>query len=266
MAAAGEWIQRRTDKNDFVFYVIEAEQPNWLPAFLYFAKREGYNLPYTQVRPEELAHLRATLPLSGRRPLLFCPSVLLGALGETLPSLGLKLDESPSVGALYLLETPPRELQALHSEPSPERGFEARAALSPALKPRHADRDFPRGNATADLRRGALGQALFDVFGEAEEEARSTHKAPFARTEERRVVFGVSLLFFPGAADDRGDHRYLSVRETVELSFEHDVGRVPVAVKEIDARTNVDEPRREGDRLANLGGSVGLEPPQKRLG
>jgi hypothetical protein len=107
MVQAGEWIRLRTHRGDFVFYVLADESPDWLPALLYFAKREGYNLPYPDL--EKLPVLE--VPFAGRyeRFLVFCPGSMLPWLRDELNPLGTLLAETGSVGALYALEPPKKK-------------------------------------------------------------------------------------------------------------------------------------------------------------
>jgi hypothetical protein len=103
LAAAGDWIQVRTHPDDFVLYLLPNDEGGWLPAFLYFAKREGYNLPVEQFGGTRLASLIARLNLGSRRLVVFCPSDLMTPLPRKLSTLTL-LDTSPNIGSLLLLE------------------------------------------------------------------------------------------------------------------------------------------------------------------
>ena len=53
----GRWIQERTDPRDFVVYVVTGDEGNWNPEYLYFAKRDGYNLWRGRLTRQDLATL-----------------------------------------------------------------------------------------------------------------------------------------------------------------------------------------------------------------
>ncbi len=58
----GEWIRDHTSRDDYVIYVFDGTVDDWNPAFLYFARRDGYNLPLRQATPERLAGLAERTP------------------------------------------------------------------------------------------------------------------------------------------------------------------------------------------------------------
>jgi hypothetical protein len=101
----GDWIRERTEADDFVVYVLDTEdRRDWNPVFLYFAKRDGYNLSHKRVSPRVLSSIRARFAPQYRRVLLFCPSGLEPELRERLAAArAAPLDTGPP-GFLYLLE------------------------------------------------------------------------------------------------------------------------------------------------------------------
>jgi hypothetical protein len=104
MARCGDWIRLETHEDDFVFYLVGSEEADWLPAFLYFAKREGYNLAYTGFESTNLRKISRKSGIAGRRLLVFCPESLEPLLAKPLRSLATRLEVAPGIGGLYLLD------------------------------------------------------------------------------------------------------------------------------------------------------------------
>ena len=75
---------------------------------------------------------------------------------------------------------------------------------------------------------------------------------PVVGLQDRADAVQVGVLLARGP-QDRGHERDLAVREAVELGREHDVGRVLVAVEEVDAAPDVGDAGRVAERLGQLG-------------
>jgi len=104
MAEAGDWIRLETHPDDFVFYLVGSEEVDWLPAFLYFAKREGYNLAYTGFDANTLLKVSRKPGVSGRRLLVFCPESLEPVVAKQLRALSTPLEVAPGIGGVYVLD------------------------------------------------------------------------------------------------------------------------------------------------------------------
>jgi hypothetical protein len=101
-SAAGEWLQAQTASGDFILYLVDGPERDYSPAFLYFARRDGYNL----WRPEELTRakldeIRGAYGPRYRRLLLFCPRGLARAAGPRLRSLGAPIVGEGDAGRLF---------------------------------------------------------------------------------------------------------------------------------------------------------------------
>jgi hypothetical protein len=98
--ARGEWVQKRSSPDDFVIWVVGGDDDNWNPAFLYFAKRDGYNLNRSHL---ERATLRALYErFAGRgRVLLFSSD---RTEDEQIESLGAHPVAADKARRLYLVE------------------------------------------------------------------------------------------------------------------------------------------------------------------
>jgi hypothetical protein len=59
LRARGEWIHAHTSRDDYVVYLIDGDTDDWDPAYLYFAGREGRNLPLGRATGAELAAVGA---------------------------------------------------------------------------------------------------------------------------------------------------------------------------------------------------------------
>jgi hypothetical protein len=108
IASNGTWIQEHSQAGDFVVYILETRDfEDWNPVFLYFAKRDGYNLPMRRVKPRVLANLYTRYAPHYARFLIFCPASLHDTLWKRLESLDATLFEAGPNGILYRLEKPP---------------------------------------------------------------------------------------------------------------------------------------------------------------
>jgi hypothetical protein len=101
-ATAGQWLQGQTASGDFILYLVDGPERDYSPAFLYFARRDGYNL----WRPEELSRgkhdeIRSTYGPRYRRLLLFCPRGLARAAGPRLRALAPPIVGEGDAGRLY---------------------------------------------------------------------------------------------------------------------------------------------------------------------
>lgn len=101
----GAWIRERTSTDDFVVYVLDTEdRRDWNPVFLYFAKRDGYNLSHKRVIPRVLSSIVARFGPQYRRILVFCPEQLRVELEERLEVSGAVLVDAGPPGYLYRLD------------------------------------------------------------------------------------------------------------------------------------------------------------------
>ena len=67
----GEWIRDHTSPDDYVIYVFDGTVDDWNPAFLYFARRDGYDLPGSLATPSRLSEIGALAQRRFRRVLVF---------------------------------------------------------------------------------------------------------------------------------------------------------------------------------------------------
>jgi hypothetical protein len=111
LVAAGDWIQGRTGPRDFVVYVVD-DHENWNPAYLYFAKRDGFNIHLHSLSHRSLAGIRAAFFAGHARLFVFCPEPFLRTCAGRLKvsSPGFAPSEDP--GSLYELPAPPRDASA----------------------------------------------------------------------------------------------------------------------------------------------------------
>ncbi len=101
----GDWIRERTSADDFVVYVLDtADRRDWNPVFLYFAKRDGYNLSHKRVNTRVLSSVLARFGPRYRRVLLFCPVELRPELKSRLGAAGAVLIDAGPAGYLYRLD------------------------------------------------------------------------------------------------------------------------------------------------------------------
>ncbi len=107
IASNGEWIQYHTGPDDFVVYILDTVDPtDWNPVFLYFAKRDGYNLPRRKVKKRNLEEIIQRFSSRYERILVFCPMDLHERMSPRLESVGAELREVGPNGMLYQLATP----------------------------------------------------------------------------------------------------------------------------------------------------------------
>jgi hypothetical protein len=102
--AEGEFIRDSTREDDFVVYLMESEDfEDWNPVFLYFAKRQGYNLTTRRFarRPEILAAIEERHHRGPGRFLFFCPAGVTARFEPILESLAARLLEAGPAGRLY---------------------------------------------------------------------------------------------------------------------------------------------------------------------
>jgi len=67
----GQWIQAHTDRHDFVVYVVVEAEGNWNPEYLYFARRQGFNLWRGRLTRSDLAELYVRFAGAYRRLFIF---------------------------------------------------------------------------------------------------------------------------------------------------------------------------------------------------
>jgi hypothetical protein len=102
--AEGEFIRDATRVDDFVVYLMESEDfEDWNPVFLYFAKRQGYNVTTRRFarRPEILAAIEKRHHRGPGRFLFFCPAGVTARFEPILESLAARLLEAGPAGRLY---------------------------------------------------------------------------------------------------------------------------------------------------------------------
>jgi hypothetical protein len=105
--AEGAFIRDSTREDDFVVYLVESEDfEDWNPVFLYFAKRQGYNVTSRRFarRPEILASIEKRHHRGAGRFLFFCPAPATARFEPILESRGARLLEAGPAGRLYLLD------------------------------------------------------------------------------------------------------------------------------------------------------------------
>lgn len=73
-AAAGALIRAHTPEDAFVVYVID--EADWDPSYLYYARREGYNLAVEEFRPQYLLDITSRFATEGQPVYLYVPSNL----------------------------------------------------------------------------------------------------------------------------------------------------------------------------------------------
>jgi len=106
IAANGKWIQEHSGARDFVVYLLDSEDGrDWNAVFLYFARRDGYNLTRPRVKRKVLANVYARYASGYQRFLIFCPEPLVW-LAPRLESFGARLLEAGPRGRLYQIEGP----------------------------------------------------------------------------------------------------------------------------------------------------------------
>jgi hypothetical protein len=72
LVEAGTFIAQETRPRDFVVYVVD-DHENWNPAYLYFAKRDGYNLRLHGLSHKSVEAIRSSFLPGHDRLLVFCP-------------------------------------------------------------------------------------------------------------------------------------------------------------------------------------------------
>jgi hypothetical protein len=100
LVVAGEWIRLETNAEDFIAYIVD-DLENWNPAYLYFAKRDGYNLHAYQIA--SLPTLRQLYGGGHRRFLVFCPADRVEELSPRLEAIGASQVGLGPSGTLFCL-------------------------------------------------------------------------------------------------------------------------------------------------------------------
>lgn len=101
--AAGAWLRTQTDPADFVVFVHRSESLSWNPAYLYFAKREGYNLVASRISRAALDDVALRFGDRYRRLFVFAPAFTGEEPVRALDALGLPVAAEGPAGRLYLL-------------------------------------------------------------------------------------------------------------------------------------------------------------------
>ena len=97
----GRWIQSHTGKGDFVIYVLA--QYTWAPTYLYFAKRDGFNLSVANLSLSHVEEIRRTYGSKYRTLYLYVPHELEDQVGA-MPALhAVRIVRDPDRGSLRQL-------------------------------------------------------------------------------------------------------------------------------------------------------------------
>jgi hypothetical protein len=105
IAARGEAIREWTTPADFVVYLVDSEPEDWNPAYLYFAKRDGYNIPRSDFSAATLMRVYRSYEPRYRRVFVACPTRP-RILCLRLEGWGLPLAAAGLSGRLYRMEEP----------------------------------------------------------------------------------------------------------------------------------------------------------------
>ena len=106
VAARGEAIREWTDPADFVIYLVDSEPEDWNPSYLYFAKRDGYNVPRSDFSAATLVSVYRSYERRYRRVFVACPTRP-RILSLRLEGWGFPLAAAGASGRLYRMEEPP---------------------------------------------------------------------------------------------------------------------------------------------------------------
>jgi hypothetical protein len=101
--AAGAWLRTQTDPADFVVFVHRSENLSWNPAYLYFAKREGYNLVASRISRPALDDVTRRFGAHYERLFVFAPAFAGAEPVRALDALGLPVAAEGPAGRLYRL-------------------------------------------------------------------------------------------------------------------------------------------------------------------
>jgi hypothetical protein len=105
IAARGESIRAWTDPADFVVYLVDSEPEDWNPAYLYFAKRDGYNVPRSDFSAATLTRVHLRYGRRYQRVFVACPTRP-RILSLRLEGWGLPLAAAGASGRLYQMTAP----------------------------------------------------------------------------------------------------------------------------------------------------------------
>jgi hypothetical protein len=113
LADRGAFLAGSTDPDDFVVYVLGRRADNWEPSYLYFARRDGYNLVRSHLTYARLAELQRKFAPTHRCFLVFSPAAWVDDVNERLLALGARVvANDDELGRLYRLDPawlrPPR--------------------------------------------------------------------------------------------------------------------------------------------------------------
>jgi hypothetical protein len=86
--ARGAWVREHTRPDDFVIFVTEPAATSWNPEHLYYAQRDGYNLPRRVVNDRALSELERRFRGRYGRVLVFVPQAGRDNLTRDLVSSG----------------------------------------------------------------------------------------------------------------------------------------------------------------------------------
>ena len=105
IAARGEALQAWTAPTDFVVYLVDSEPEDWNPSYLYFAKRDGYNIPRADFSAAMLMHVYGSYERRYQRIFVACPARP-RILSLRLEGWGLPLAAAGPSGRLYRMIDP----------------------------------------------------------------------------------------------------------------------------------------------------------------
>lgn len=97
----GEWLQSQTTKTDFIIYVHPMEKLAWNPAFLYFAKRDGFNLVPSQLNRSFIEDIARKYRGPYDRILVYCAPINNPAICQGIQNMGFEILNSSRLGILF---------------------------------------------------------------------------------------------------------------------------------------------------------------------
>jgi hypothetical protein len=106
IAARGEAIRAWTGPADFVVYLVDSEPEDWNPSYLYFAKRDGYNVPRSDFSAATLTRVHLSYARRYQHFFVACPRRP-RILSLRLEGWGLPLAAAGPSGRLYRMQEPP---------------------------------------------------------------------------------------------------------------------------------------------------------------
>lgn len=100
---AGEFIRTHTPQDTFVLYLIKNDT-FWFPEYLYFAKRDGYNVGANQLTETLIRQLSERYGNAYETMYFYVPENLLNLYKTTMPDSGALVSSASESGSLFLLK------------------------------------------------------------------------------------------------------------------------------------------------------------------